>query len=226
MTQYKGTARWWRELRRAIGWHRRLLAAGLAAGAVALTISAVQPQPPRTVSVLAAAHDLGGGTSLRRSDVTTVHLPLRLVPAGALRADRGVDGLTLAAPMRRGEMLTDARIIGPGLLTRGHGQGAELVAVPVRLADAETARLVRPGDLVDVLAADVHPERAGSDEAARTVAPGVRVLAVPRIRNDHGFGASQVSEGAVVVLATTSEVAARLARAAVTARISVAIRAG
>jgi pilus assembly protein CpaB len=250
MMQDTGTARWWRELRRAIAWHRRLLAAGLAAGAVALTISAVQPRPPHTVPVLAAAHDLGGGIQLRRDDVTTVRLPHRLVPAGALRPSGGVSGLTLAAPMRRGETLTDARIIGPGLLSgstpfgpsrseqlragqpRGQqrtgqpGNEAEVVAVPVRLADAEAARLVRAGDQVDVLAADAQPDGAGGYEPARTVASGVRVLAVPRTGGDHGFGAPQVSEGALVVLATTAEVAALLARAEVTARLSVTIRAG
>ncbi len=256
MMQDTGTARWWRELRRAIAWHRRLLAAGLAAGAVALTISAVQPRPPHTVPVLAAAHDLGGGIQLRRDDVTTVRLPHRLVPAGALRPSGGVSGLTLAAPMRRGETLTDARIIGPGLLiastpigpprseqpraeqpragqqragqqrTGRPGSEAEVVAVPVRLADAEAARLVRAGDQVDVLAADARPDGAAGYEPARTVASGVRVLAVPRTGGDHGFGAPQVSEGALVVLATTAEVAALLARAEVTARLSVTIRAG
>jgi pilus assembly protein CpaB len=250
MMQDWGAATQWRALRRAIAWHRRLLAAGLAAGAVAFTISAVQPPAPPTVSVLVAAHDLGGGTYLRRGDVTTVHLPHRLVPAGALRPGTGAAGLTLAAPMRRGETLTDARIIGPGLLVgpsfvgqrlteqppTGRPSGdrplaarphpvAEVVAVPVRLADAEAARLVRAGDRVDVLAADARPESTASDERARTVASGVRVLAVPRPDNDHGFGAPQVSEGALVVLATTADVAGLLARAAVTARLSVTIRA-
>jgi pilus assembly protein CpaB len=220
------SSRWLRELRRAVSWHRRLLASGLAAGAVALTISALQPPPPRTVAVLAARHDLGGGAPLGKGDVMTVRLPAGLVPSGALPPGSAAEHLTLAAPVRRGEPLTDARIVGPGLLAGHAGPEPEAVAAPVRLADAEMAHLVRTGDRVDVLAADARPESAGSDAPARLVAAGVRVLAVPRPADDGAFGAPQVSEGALVVVETTPDTAGVLARAAVTARLSVVIRSG
>jgi Flp pilus assembly protein CpaB len=220
------TVRWRRELRRAITWHRRLLAAGLAAGAVALSISALQPPQPRTVRVLTAAGDLAGGTPLRSGDVSSVHVPPSLAPRGVLRSRSEAVGRTLAAPVRHGEVLTDARLVGPGLL-RGRGPGADdLVATPVRLADAEVARLLRPGDRVDVLAADARPESSAESSSARVAARSVQVLAVPQAGDGHGLEMPRVAEGALVVLATSADVAAVLAHAAVTSRLSVTIRGG
>lgn len=216
--------RWRRKIRRTVSRHRRLLAAGLAAGAVALTIAALQPPPAATVAVLAAAEDLSGGAALDRADLTTVRLPGMLVPAGALRPSANLSGRILAAPVRRGEPLTDARIVGPGLLHGERVSATEVVAVPVRLADAEAARLLKAGDRVDVLAADAGPNSGG--DAARVAARGVRVLAVPAPTGERGLGATQFSEGALVVIATSPEVAAVLARSAVTARLSVTIREG
>lgn len=96
------------------------------------------------------------------------------------------------------------------------GQGAQAdasgdVAAPVRLADAAVAGLLHPGDRVDVLAA-----RAEGPPAARTVAAGVTVVAVPRPGPD-------ATEGALVVLRTSRDQAAALARAAVDSRLTVTI---
>src|SRR4029079_3366369 len=47
-----------RVLLRTASWHRRLLASGLAAAAVAFGLSVVAPKPPPVVRVLAAARDV------------------------------------------------------------------------------------------------------------------------------------------------------------------------
>ena len=62
----------WRDLRRALLWHRRLLAAGLAALAVALTIAALDPTPAPSVAILAAARDIPGGRLVTDADLITV----------------------------------------------------------------------------------------------------------------------------------------------------------
>ncbi len=85
------------------------------------------------------------------------------------------------------------------------------VATPVRLADAAVAGLLRPGDRVDVLAA-----RSEGPPSARTIAAAVTVVAVPRPGPD-------TAEGALVVLRTSREQAAALARAAVDSRLTVTI---
>ncbi|MFD8419851.1 hypothetical protein [Streptomyces sp. NPDC059466] len=86
--------------------------------------------------------------------------------------------------------------------------GAETVAAPVRIADAATVRLLRPGDRVDVVASD------GGGQG-RVVAAGARVSAVP----DSG----DTETGALVVLSVPRPTAARLAGAGITARLAVTL---
>jgi len=204
---------WWRELRRAATWHRRLLAAGLAAAAVAVGLQVLQPAPPPTVDVLAAARDIDAGTTLAAGDVLALTLPADLVPAGALDPAADVSGRAVAGPIRAGETITDVRLVGPPLVA---GLGDGLVAAPVRVADAGTAGLVRPGDRVDVLATPGGQDLAG--QPTRTIASDVVVVAVP---GADGVGAV---DGALLVLATTPAEAAALAGATVTDRLSLTLR--
>jgi Flp pilus assembly protein CpaB len=204
--------RWWRELRAAVVWRRRLLAAGLLAGSVAVALHALAPPPPPRAAVLVAARDLPAGRTLATGDLRVVRLPQVAVPAGALTSVRAASGAEVATAVRRGEVLTDVRLAGSAAL-RGLSPG--VVAAPVRLADAGVAALLRPGDVVDVLAAG-----AGDGSAARLVASTARVLSVP---SPSPAGALD-GGGTLVLLATTSATAARLAAAAVTDRLSVVLR--
>ncbi|MGH8775053.1 MAG: Flp pilus assembly protein CpaB [Jiangellaceae bacterium] len=201
-----------RHVTRAVGWHRRLLAAGLAAGAVALVLQAAEPSPQHTVPVLAAARDLSGGAIVVDADMRTVDVPPDLVPSGAFGSADAAVGRVLAGPVRSGEPLTDLRFVGPGLLA---GWGDDLLATPVRIADPGVAGLVRPGDRIDLLAAP-----ASGAGAVVTVASRVPVLAVPA-QTDQGA----LAEGALLVVGATERQAASLAQAAVTSRLSVALRA-
>ena len=197
-------------LLRVLARRRRLLAAGFAAAAVATALPLLAPTPAAGRTVLAAARDLPAGSALTAGDLVPLSLPDAAVPAGALAGDTDVTGRVVAGAVRRGEPITDVRLLGPGLLALS--DSADLVAVPVRLADPASAGLLRAGDRVDVLAAGTAPEGPLS---AAVVASEVTVLAVPQ----------QVPEldGALVVLATTSPTAARLAAAAVSSRLSVVV---
>jgi hypothetical protein len=110
------------------------------------------------------------------------------------------------------------RLVGAAAVDR---LGPGLVAAPVRIADAESVGLLGPGDVVDVLAAGA-PGDGSTAGQARLVAAAVRVVTVPR-PSTTAFGTS-MSEGSLLVLATTSQTAARLAGAAVTDRLSVVVR--
>jgi pilus assembly protein CpaB len=196
--------------------HRRALAAALAAAAVAAGVSVLSPAGPATAAVLTAARDLPWGARLTGADLRRVALPVGVVPDGAVVDEADARGRLLAGPVRRGEPITDVRLVGPGLLAGpGASDTGDLVATPVRIADAEAAALLHAGDTVDVLASAEGPD------AATVVAPAVRVLAVPR---DDAAGAV-LADGALVVLATSPAVAARLARAATTSRLSIVLRA-
>jgi Flp pilus assembly protein CpaB len=191
-------------VRAALSRHRRLLAAVFAAAAAALGLAAARPHGDG-VRVWVAARDLPAGTTLAARDVAARALPREAVPAGVVRA---AAGRTLSGPVRRGEPLTDARLRSGGLLDE-HDPAA--VATPIRLADAAVARLVHPGDRVDVLAA-----RSDSPAPARTVASSVPILAVPKPGLDP-------DEGALIVVRTDRTQAAALARASVDSRLSITI---
>jgi pilus assembly protein CpaB len=209
---------WLRDLRRAATWHRRLLVAGLLAASVAFAIEAVSPPPPRTESVLVAAKDLAGGARLQADDVRLKNVAPASLPDGALRTREFATGRTLDAPVRKGEVLTDVRLVGKTFLD---SYGVGLVAAPVRIADAASVRLVRAGDVVDVLAAGAGADGSASS-VARVVAAATPVLTIPTV-SQSALGSTDIASGELVVVVTSSETAARLAAAAVTDRLSLVI---
>ncbi len=191
--------------------HRVLLAGGLAAAAVAASLSAVSPTPEQTVPVVTAAKELVAGTPLTPDDLVAAAVPRALVPAGALTDVNAVLGRLVAGPVRRGEPLTDVRLLGTELLRRPAAGASDEVVVPVRVAEPAAAALVRPGDRIDVLGAS--PE---GGTAATEVATAVRVLSVPELGDDPG-------EGALLVVAASRATASRLAAAAVSSRLSLVV---
>ncbi len=205
------------DLVRAVARHRALLAGGLAAGAVAAGLGVLAPAPTAGTLVLRAATDLPAGTSLSHGDLVLDEVATAALPAGALDGVDQAVGRLLAAPVRRGEVLTDVRVAGAALL--GPDRDGR-VAVPVRLADAASVALLRAGDRIDVLAASTGsgPAGGGAPATAVTVAFAAEVLAVPSTGGDGG-------EGALVVLSETPQTAARLAAAALSSRLSFTLRA-
>jgi pilus assembly protein CpaB len=214
-----GPAGWLRDLRRAASWHRRLLVAGLLSASVAFAIQAVDPAPPRTAAVVVAAKDLAAGSRLSPDDVRLFGLTPAALPDGALRTRTSAAGRTLVAPVRRGEVLTDVRLVSRSFLD---SYGDTFVAAPVRIADPGAVRLVQPGDIVDVLAAGAGADGSATS-MARLVAAAVPVVTVPQT-GDSPLGATDVGQGALVVVVTSAATAARLAAAAVTDRLSLVIR--
>jgi Flp pilus assembly protein CpaB len=207
-----------RRLARQIGRRRRLIAALLAGAAVVSALTALRPPATATVRIWSAARDLSGGAALSSADVRVERLPLTDIPAGVMIAAHPIVGRMLAAPVRRGEPLTDVRLLSTSLL-RALGTSG-LVAVPVRVADGPaTSALVQPGDRVDVIAA-ADPQSAGA-VATATVARALRVLAVPGRAAD-----SSGDPGGLLVVAASPDQADALAQAANGARLSVTVRGG
>ncbi|WP_405615039.1 hypothetical protein [Streptomyces sp. NBC_00076] len=95
-------------------------------------------------------------------------------------------------------------------------RAVRLVTAPVRIADGATVRLLRPGDRVDVIAA----EQTATGGDARVVARGARVTKVPEALEAPGGAAEG---GALVVLSVPRSTAARLAGASTTARLAVTL---
>lgn len=181
-----------RPIRRAVLARRRLLAAALTAVAVAGGIHAAAAPPPAEVPVYVAARDLPSGVVIGAADLIEIAFAPGSVPADL--AD-DVVGRTLAAPLRRGEPVTDVRLVGPALTDGYPG----LSAVPVRLPDAGMVELLQVGDLIDLVAADPQ----GGDP--RLIATGAPVLALPEPTTSDP-GATGLSGRLVVVGAPPADV--------------------
>jgi Flp pilus assembly protein CpaB len=148
-----------REIRLALGRHRRLVGAVVLVVACWITVRWAAPPRPATVGVTVAARDLPAGARLTSRDERRSTWLADSKPQGALD---DVTGQVLGAPIRAGEAFTGARVLGRGLLV---GQPAGTVAFPVRLDDADTVLLVAAGDRVDVLApADGAAAMTGLDD--------------------------------------------------------------
>ncbi|WP_189949895.1 hypothetical protein [Streptomyces alanosinicus] len=89
----------------------------------------------------------------------------------------------------------------------------QTVTAPVRIADAATVRLLRPGDRVDVIAAE-DPSAGG---IARVLARGARVAKVPEPLE------GGAESGALVVLSVPRATAVRLVGASAAARLAVTL---
>jgi len=153
---------------------RRVAAGGLVvlAGIAALRSN---PQGDR-VDVVVAARDLGSGTALTESDVRVEKRLATTVPDGSLTDPGQLPGVTLASPTRRGEVLTDVRLLGSRLAESTAGPGARIV--PLHLADGALIDLVRVGDVVDVLAAPTGDVQQPSPAVSKVIATDAVVVLV------------------------------------------------
>ena len=97
--------------------------------------------------MVAVSRDLPIGATVTAADVITVHVVTP--PDGVLTPPQAV-GAVLSGPVRKGEVLTDARLVPPG----GPRPGAGRIAVPIRPADPGTVELLSPGMHVAVLSVD------------------------------------------------------------------------
>jgi Flp pilus assembly protein CpaB len=159
-----------------------------------------------------AAADLRAGAVLTADDLTRATLPAAAAPDGVVADVGQLAGAVLAGPLRRGEPVTDVRVVGPGLWSQvPPGQ----VAAPVRLADLAVATLLRPGDRVDVLAT------AADAGAAEVVAAGALVVSAPPPEAPGSTAAA--GDAGLLVLAVSSDTAARLAGAATNSTLTVTL---
>ena len=192
------TRRRLRALRHQLRRRRRLIAATLAAAATLSALHTLAPPPADTVDVLVAARDLPSGTRLADDDLVAQAYPAALAPRGA--ASSAV-GRVLAAPIGRGEVLTDVRVVGPALALAQPGT----TVLPVRLPDAGMASLLRPGDEIDLVATD--PGTGASSVVARDVT----VLATPTGAPEGPAGGSG---GALIVVGASADEAIDISSAA------------
>ena len=200
-----------RPSRRLVRWlerNRRLAVALLLCVAAGITVQQLTPAPAFTVSAFAAARDLPAGKTLGPEDLTLLSVPRDLVPAGSYGSNDSPHGRQLAVALRKGQLLSDSQLLGPGLLS---GSPPGSAAVPLRMADPASIQLLSPGQLVNVVMTT-----GGSFD--QTAASQVLAAAVPVLwTSEHGGEAGQwlaagETEGLMVVAADADQ-ARRLAGA-------------
>ena len=198
-------------------WTRTLLARRVVAGALVVLagIAAIRPDPQSDrTGVVVASRDVGPGAELTVDDVKLESRPATTVPDGASADLAGVLGARLAGPARRGEVLTDVRVLGRQLVEATAGRDARIVGL--HPADGALADLLRPGDVVDVVAA------AGG--AAQTGAGDARVLAVGGIVVLVSQSAKDAAAERVVLVALPAAAATAVAGAALTEKVTLTLR--
>lgn len=193
---------------------RTLLARRIVAGflVVLAAVAALRPDPAGVRrDVVVAARDLSPGAPLTADDVRLEKHSAPTLPDGA-HTDLSVVGATVAGPVRRGEILTDARVLGSRLA--GLSVGPDARAVPLHLADAAVLDLIRTGDVVDVLGA------AASDAEARPRVVAANAVVVLVSAKPKSVGASNER---VVLVALPAVAAHALAGAALVQAVTVVI---
>jgi len=171
-------------------WSRTVAARRTLAGAlVVLSAVAAWRDDPRAdhADVVVTTRDLTPGTELTADDIRLETRTASTIPDGSRAEVDSVVGATLAGPARRGEVVTDVRLLGPRLAESAAGPDARIVPLP--LADAALVDLVRPGDVVDIVAA---PTSADPGTEARLIATDAVVVLVSAKENGSAGGTGRV----------------------------------
>jgi Flp pilus assembly protein CpaB len=172
-------------------WSRTVAARRIAAGGLVVLAAVValrsEPDGDRT-EIVVAAHDLTPGVELTAADVRVETRTATTVPDGSTSDVAAVLGATLAGPARRGEVITDVRLLGPRLAESAAGPNARIV--PLHLADSALLDLIRAGDVVDVLAATTSD--TGDDSRPRVIATDAIVVLVSEKQQGAGNGSDRV----------------------------------
>ncbi|MCC9069298.1 RcpC/CpaB family pilus assembly protein [Arthrobacter cryoconiti] len=206
-------------LRRWVLRRRRLLAAFLLCAAAAIAVQQLTPAEPATTTILIAARDLPAGHTLTRTDLVEAKVSPVMVPDEALRPDDQQAspwaGSQVSGPVRRGEVVTDAALLGKGLLV-GAPPGSQ--AVPVRLADPSTVQLLHQGQLVNIVL--TSSQGIDGPTSNEVLASSVPVLWTSAFAASSGglLPSTHDSDGLVVIAATASQ-SALLAGASVRGKI-------
>lgn len=145
-----------------------------------------------TVAVVVSSRDLTPGQVIADSDVEMREIDSKQLPEGVVSDTDLVVGRTVACPIRSGETVTDVRVLSPRLAGLSVGTDDARI-VPVRLADAAVADMLRSGDVVDVLT--VGPDTSRPDTPHPDTPNESVADKAPQI----------LAAGAVVALVTTSE---------------------
>ena len=184
---------------------RRIAAAALVllAGVAALR---TDPAGAHSAAVV-AIRDLTPGVAVTAADVQIENRLTATLPDGTAADVGTVVGAMPAGPVRRGEVLTDVRLLGTRLTKSAAGPDARVV--PLELAQSAVLDVVREGDVVDIVAAP----HSDPDAAPRVVATDAVVVLVSAEPGGIAAAGDRVVLVALPVAAANAVAAATLVHA-------------
>ena len=179
------------------------LSLGLALFAVMLLYSYTQEKSAQLTkkfgtqtTLVVATRDINEMETLDESMLELIELPLDFAQPGYVSALEDSVGLVALAPIQKGEQILSNKIIKPGPIT-----GLSLQVTPEKRALTipidemrGVAKLVKPGDRIDILAALEKRNLSGSQKYVKTILQDVVILAtglnivneLPRLQEEVG----------------------------------------
>ena len=147
----------------------------------------VMPPPERTGVVLVASREISPQTPIMPEDLLIKEMPIKYIQPGALASLDMVIGQISSTPIAAGEQILTTKLLPPGkigkTLSEITPEGKRALTISVD-DFSNISGLLKPGDLVDVLALLTPPSGAeglGRDSNKPQVVPlfqGIEVLAV------------------------------------------------
>lgn len=166
-----------------VSWHRRAVAALLAALCVAGVVSAAQ-SPPHVEPVLVAARPLPAGHTVGVDDVRLAEAPPELVTPGTLSHVDAALGATTAIALEVGQLISRSTLLSADPAADGRA------LVPISVQDPALRSLLEPGTRLSLLVA--------LGERPEVVTDAARVAKLPS-SDGGGFAMSSAGSGMVVV---------------------------
>ena len=194
--------------------NRRTIIVSLVAVAVLNTAAGFAAAPGSQRTVVIARSAIRAGTLITADQVRIQSWPAAIVPSDWPSDPAKLTGRMAVGAIGIGEPITATRL----LTTAKASLPVGLVLAPARIADAATVALVNPGDIIDVIAS--WPAGQTGPASATTIASHVRVATVPHPATS---SLSNSVDGALLVLEVPPATAARIAAAAISARLSITL---
>lgn len=123
---------------RTISWHRRKIAAALAALGVFALLTHFSGSAEPSGPVVIVTRAIGAGEALNEGDLAVIEIPLNLIPADAITDPGEVAGRGASVS------LTANTILQPSLLVSGAPPPRGRSLVPITVADAQLREILSP----------------------------------------------------------------------------------
>lgn len=152
---------------RTISWHRRVVAALLAALGMFALVTHLSGNDGASGHVVVTTRAVSAGSSITSGDVTLHAIPQHLIPAGASDDLADVVGRSAAVS------LSDRTVVQPGLLVSGEPPEQGRSLVPITVHDQQLRQMLSPGLRVSLVSA--------RGEVPATVTQDAVVHAMPQL---------------------------------------------